>query len=103
MYDRTLVVTPWRRNPRPKILVTLLMPPKTDTTVDARGLICPEPIMLLHNAVRDAAPGAIIEVIATDPAAPRDIARFCEFLGHVLLDQSIVGEEYFHYVRKRRE
>lgn len=53
--------------------------------VDACGLICPEPVMLLHSAVRDVKAGDCIEVIATDPSTERDIARFCEFLSHQLV------------------
>jgi len=53
--------------------------------VDACGLICPEPVMLLHAAVRDVKAGECIEVIATDPSTERDIARFCEFLSHQLI------------------
>ena len=53
--------------------------------LDARGLLCPEPVMLLHNAVRGMDSGDIVRVLATDPSSARDIARFCEFLGHLLL------------------
>lgn len=53
--------------------------------VDAKGLICPEPVMMLHSAVRDAVDGDIIQVVATDPSTERDITRFCDFLGHSLV------------------
>lgn len=56
-----------------------------DHFVDASGLLCPEPIMMLHNAVRDAQSGQIIKVLSTDPSTERDINRFCEFLGHQLM------------------
>ena len=35
--------------------------------LDAKGLICPEPIMLLHKAISEAKHGDKIEVFATDP------------------------------------
>lgn len=60
-------------------------------TVNAKGLICPEPVMMLHSAVRDAGPGDVIEVLATDPTTRRDIQQFCDFLGHGLLE---VKEEF---------
>ena len=50
--------------------------------VDANGLICPEPIMMLHKAINDSIDGAIIELEATDPTAERDVKKFCHFLGH---------------------
>ena len=37
------------------------------TTLDTRGLTCPEPVMMLHNAVRDVAAGELVQVLATDP------------------------------------
>ena len=58
-----------------------------DAELDATGLHCPEPVMLLHNKVRDLPPGAVLKVIATDPSTRRDIPKFCMFLGHELLQQ----------------
>ncbi len=72
------------------------------TTVDAKGLICPEPVMMLHSAVRDANGGQVIQVLATDPSTKKDIAQFCEFLGHELLDQRQDGDVLTHLVRKKR-
>lgn len=70
-------------------------------TLDARGLLCPEPVMLLHNKVRDIEAGEVLQVLATDPSTTRDIPRFCEFLGHELLAQEQIGEEYHYTLRKR--
>jgi tRNA 2-thiouridine synthesizing protein A len=56
--------------------------------------------MLLHNAIRDAAPGELIAVRATDPTTRRDIAQFCHFLGHVLVEESEAGGELRFLVRK---
>ena len=68
-----------------------------DETLDTSGLYCPEPVMLLHNKVRDVTSGAVLEVLATDPSTQRDIPRFCSFLGHQLLEQSS-SEDTFRYV-----
>lgn len=56
--------------------------------------------MMLHNAVRDAAPGDVIEVLATDPSTQRDITRFCEFLSHELVAVVQQDDEYRFLVRK---
>ena len=53
--------------------------------LDTCGLLCPEPVMMLHNKVRDMAAGEVVRVIATDPSTQRDIPRFCYFLEHELL------------------
>lgn len=56
-----------------------------DSRLDARGLRCPEPVMMLHKAVRALGDGQVLEVQATDPSTTRDIPKFCHFLGHALL------------------
>lgn len=68
--------------------------------LDARGLYCPEPVMLLHKKVRELPPGALLEVLATDPSTTRDIPKFCHFLGHELLDSAQDGELYRYRIRK---
>ena len=69
-------------------------------TLDTCGLFCPEPVMMLHNAIRDVDVGAVIEVIATDPSTQRDIPKFCHFLHHQLLQQSERDSKYFYYIQK---
>ena len=44
--------------------------------------------MRLHAEVRLLAPASQLKVIATDPSTQRDIPRFCQFLGHTLLQQT---------------
>lgn len=55
--------------------------------LDTSGLHCPEPVMLLHQAIRKSQSGQIIHVVATDPSTLRDIPKFCLHLGHELLMQ----------------
>lgn len=75
------------------------------------GLICPEPIMLLHKAMRNLAVGETLTMVATDPATVRDIANFCRHLGHHLVemqsydacdlpsqDEQKTFDVYYHYV-----
>lgn len=70
------------------------------STLDTSGLICPEPVMMLHNKIRDIAVGEIIEMIATDPSTERDIPKFCTFLGHVLLNKKELNKKYYYYIQK---
>lgn len=73
---------------------------QVDRTLDASGLFCPEPVMMLHNEVRDAQSGEVIMVIATDPSTQRDIPKFCNFLGHELLGQEVSEKQYVYYIRR---
>ena len=68
--------------------------------VDARGLHCPEPVMLLHAAIRRAAPGALIRLLATDPSTRRDVPNFCRFLDHELCDAEHEDDEFAYTIRK---
>ena len=78
--------------------------PKRETapqeSIDAIGLKCPEPVMLLHAAMRRLAPGQELTLRATDPSTERDVASFCEFLGHVLLIARREGDEFLYRIRK---
>lgn len=69
-------------------------------TLDARGLNCPEPVMLLHKTVRGMKSGELVEVLATDPSTERDIPKFCNFLRHELVSQSRRNTEYVYVIRK---
>ncbi|KRG33489.1 MULTISPECIES: sulfurtransferase TusA [unclassified Psychrobacter] len=60
--------------------------------LDTQGLICPEPVMMLHRTIRNADGGEVIEILATDPATTRDIPNFCRHLGHELLGQETLAE-----------
>jgi len=67
--------------------------------LDTQGLYCPEPVMMLHSKVADVASGALIKVLATDPATLRDIPKFCQFLGHELLKQEENDGAYYYWIR----
>lgn len=74
-----------------------------DAILDASGLFCPEPVMMLHNHVRDLPAGGLLKVIATDPSTQRDIPKFCMFLGHELLEQGEDGGTYLYWIRKKSD
>lgn len=71
-----------------------------NVTLDACGLFCPEPVMMLHSRFRDMQPGDVLELIATDPSTTRDVPKFCLFLGHELLEQSEQNGQYRYLLRK---
>lgn len=66
--------------------------------LDTKGLICPEPIMLLHKTIRLAQGGDVIEILATDPATTRDIPNFCRHLGHTLERQETLDDGSYRYL-----
>ncbi|MDP1932466.1 MAG: sulfurtransferase TusA [Gammaproteobacteria bacterium] len=71
------------------------------THLDACGLFCPEPVMLLHNRIRDMARGDVLELVATDPSTTRDVPKFCLFLGHELISKTQKDDRYYYLIRKK--
>lgn len=70
--------------------------------LDTSGLMCPEPVMMLHKVIKEVEIGQIVEVIATDPSTLRDIPKFCLFLGHELIEQSETDDTYQFLVKKTK-
>jgi tRNA 2-thiouridine synthesizing protein A len=72
--------------------------------IEAEGLLCPEPIMMLHKVINEVEHGEIIELFATDPSTERDVERFCNFLGHNLIEKKIEKEkEKFYYLVEKQD
>ncbi|VEB45731.1 Uncharacterized conserved protein [Chromobacterium violaceum] len=46
--------------------------------------------------------GAVLEVIATDPGAPKDFEAFCRQTGNGLLESTTTGEGKFRMVLRRK-
>jgi len=73
---------------------------QSDDSLDARGLVCPEPLMLVRNRVREMHSGRVLHVQATDPSTERDLTNFCRFMGHELLRDEQQAEVYHFWIRK---
>lgn len=55
-----------------------------DTEIDARGLLCPLPVLRLRKRLGALPTGAVVRLLADDPAAIVDIPHFCAEAGHDL-------------------
>jgi len=71
-----------------------------DLELDATGLMCPEPVMLLHTRITEVPPGGLLRVLATDPSTTRDVPRFCQFLGHELVSEVHDDGRYVYLIRR---
>lgn len=71
-----------------------------DKTLDALGLRCPEPVMMVRKAVRHMQPGQTLLIVADDPATIRDIPGFCRFMDHWLLAASTENLPYRYLIQK---
>ncbi len=69
--------------------------------LDAKGLLCPLPVLKARRAMKQVAAGEVLEVLATDPGAVEDFKSFCEVTGHELV-ASTKTDGVFHFkIRKR--
>lgn len=67
-------------------------------TVDARGALCPQPVLMLARAAREH-PGAVIEVLADDPAAATDIPAWCAMRSALWVATEDRGDHVSYVVR----
>ncbi|ARD20364.1 MULTISPECIES: sulfurtransferase TusA [Shewanella] len=68
--------------------------------LDALGLRCPEPVMMIRKTVRKMAEGETLLITADDPATTRDIPSFCEFMDHTLIASDTNQTPYKYMIRK---
>ncbi|HVG82780.1 MAG TPA: sulfurtransferase TusA family protein [Methylomirabilota bacterium] len=71
-----------------------------DTVLDAKGLICPLPVLRARKAIKSLSPGEILEIHATDPASRLDVPHFCDATGNELLDMRKEGDVLIFRIRK---
>lgn len=72
-----------------------------DHKLDVRGHLCPLPVLKARKRLQSLPPGAILELIATDPAAVIDVPHFCAEQGHTLLSQTARDGLYIFRIRRK--
>ena len=70
------------------------------TTVDVTGMNCPIPIIKAKQALKGLEPGALLEVIATDPASEADFEAFAKQTGNELIESTRDGEKFIYKLKK---
>ena len=70
------------------------------TELDAVGLLCPLPVLKIRKRLQSLAAGAILDVLADDPAALIDVPHFCAEQGHDFLGSSEEGSIIRFRIRK---
>lgn len=70
------------------------------TTIDARGQSCPGPLVSLARALKEARPGDVLELLATDPGSRSDVPAWAKLTGNELLEASEADGVFRYRVRK---
>lgn len=68
--------------------------------LDARGLICPLPVLRARKVLNGLAPGALLRVLADDPVARIDLPHFCDQAGHAHLGVQDDAPWQVHLIRR---
>lgn len=70
-----------------------------DATLDAKGLMCPMPIVQLAKKVKELKSGQVLELIADDVGAKEDVPAWCNRTGHQMVEQEEEGNVFRFYIR----
>ncbi|MGY2573932.1 sulfurtransferase TusA [Vibrio diazotrophicus] len=71
--------------------------------LEAEGLRCPEPVMMVRKTIRTMQDGEVLLVKADDPSTTRDIPSFCRFMDHQLLSSKTDELPYLYLIKKGLE
>ena len=76
---------------------------KEDKLLDARGLLCPMPIVKAGKEMKNLAAGQVLKLLATDRGSIADVPAWAEDSGHELLEWHDEGGTLVFFVRKGEE
>ncbi|HSJ50477.1 MAG TPA: sulfurtransferase TusA family protein [Actinomycetota bacterium] len=69
-------------------------------SLDLKGLSCPLPIVKTAQAIKELAPGDLIEALATDPGSVADFAAWCKSTRNELVESGETDGVYRFVIRK---
>jgi tRNA 2-thiouridine synthesizing protein A len=72
------------------------------TKLDLKGLSCPLPIIKTAKAMKQLAPGQLLEAFATDPGSVSDFKAWAKATGNPLIEFGQEGT-IFHFILKKKE
>mgnify|MGYP001249544379 CR=1 FL=1 len=75
----------------------------TDTTLDARGLNCPLPVLKANRALRATPEGARLRVLATARASNADFQVFCRETRHARVAFTAQNGIYAFTIKRRAD
>ena len=74
--------------------------PTADVTLDAKGLLCPMPIVKLAKAVKEMDSQKVILLEATDPGAVPDVAAWSKNTHNPVIHQDKIGKVMRFWIQK---
>ena len=77
--------------------------PAADSVLDARGQLCPMPVLNAAKAMRGKPAGHVLQLLATDRGSLADVPAWAADTGTELLDQRVEDGVYIYLLRKGDE
>lgn len=71
-----------------------------DADLDAKGLLCPLPVLKARKRLQGLGSGQTLRVLADDPAAVVDVPHFCNEAGHELVATKDTPEGQLYFIKK---
>ena len=68
--------------------------------LDARGLLCPLPLLKAKQALRHLSAGQVLRVLATDAGSVRDFQAYAQLSGQELLGFTMQDDCYCYLLKK---
>ncbi len=74
----------------------------SEVLVDARGLLCPVPIIRLSKAIKAVPIGGMVRLLATDPGSDPDVKAWEKQTGNELVSTAHQGKEFSFLLRRKK-
>lgn len=71
-----------------------------DAELDARGLLCPLPVLKARKRLQALQSGQVLRMVADDPAAIIDVPHFCAEAGHHLIETGDLEGNQIYLIQK---
>lgn len=71
-----------------------------ETTLDARGLNCPMPVVRTSQEIKKIAVGGVLELLATDPGSVADMIAWCKSTGNELVERTRADGVFKFYIQR---
>lgn len=72
-----------------------------DHTFDARGMLCPIPVLKTAQKIKQVDMGEVLEVLSDDEGAREDFPAWCDQTGNEFLGMKEEGDTLKFYIRRK--
>ncbi|MEE2860429.1 MAG: sulfurtransferase TusA family protein [Paracoccus sp. (in: a-proteobacteria)] len=69
--------------------------------IDARGLLCPLPVLRLRKVLLALPEGTVVRMLATDRMAAVDVPHFCRQAGHAMMGMRDLDDGALEFTVRR--